>query len=579
MRSVRFHSFVSFALTLAFISSFAVAQDSATKQSKDSKSPAATQQDPLNRELTTEQKKKNEKRFKQEVGETYKKWLDNDVRWIITPEEMTAFKALSNDEERDNFIEQFWLRRDPTPDTVENEFKEEHYRRIEYANEHFASGIPGWRTDRGRTYIVFGPPDSIDAHPSGGTYNRPQEEGGGTTSTYPFETWRYRYLDGIGQEIEIEFVDDCMCGKYEMTIDRSKKDALLNVPGAGLTDYESMGLASKSDRFTNGGLERLGTGAFTQGNNNSSKEFDRLEIYGKLNSAPKVKFKDLDEVVTSKIRYNLMPFDVSVDFVKATDTTVLVPITIQMKNKDITFVEKDGVAHGVVNILGRVTTLTGKIVQTFEDTVSIDVPKDLLTNTMTKSSVYWKALPLRAGLPYKLDIVLKDVSNGEGRLGTLTKSIRVPKMDEDQGLMASSLILADKMEKVPTRDIGSGDFVLGTTKVRPRVSPSDGKPASFKREEKMNFWMQVYNLGVDQKTNKSSATIEYEIVNTANNQSVMKTSENSADWGNTGDQVTVEKSLPLASLAPGTYQLSIKVSDNISKQSITPVPSAKFVVE
>ena len=577
MRSVRSFKVVSFFLSLAFLSSFAVAQDSATKQSKDSKAPAATEQNPLNRELTPEQKKKNEKRFKQEVGETYKKWLDNDVRWIITPEEMAAFKSLSNDEERDNFIEQFWLRRDPTPDTVENEFKEEHYRRIEYANEHFASGIPGWRTDRGRTYIVFGPPDSIDSHPSGGTYTRPQEEGGGTTSTYPFETWRYRYLDGIGQEIEIEFVDDCMCGKYEMTIDRSKKDALLNVPGAGLTDYEAMGLANKADRFNGGGLERLGTGAFTQGN--ASKEFDRLEIYGKLNSAPKVKFKDLDEVVTSKIRYNLMPFDVAVDFVKATDTTVLVPITIQMKNKDITFVEKDGVAHGVVNILGRVTTLTGKIVQTFEDTVSVDVPKDLLASTMTKSSVYWKALPLRAGLPYKLDIVLKDVSNGEGRLGTLTKSIRVPKMDEDQGLMASSLILADKMEKVPTRDIGSGDFVLGTTKVRPRVSPSNGAPASFKREEKMNFWMQVYNLGVDQKTNKSSATIEYEIVNTANNQSVMKTSENSSDWGNTGDQVTVEKSLPLASLAPGTYQLSIKVSDNISKQSITPVPSAKFVVE
>jgi hypothetical protein len=310
-----------------------------------------------------------------------------------------------------------------------------------------------------------------------------------------------------------------------------------------------------------------------------AKEFDRLETFAKLNRAPAVKFKDLAEVVDHKIRYNLMPFDVRVDFVKATDSTVLVPITVQMKNKDITFVEKDGVAHGVVNILGRVTTLTGKIVQTFEDTVTVDTPKDLLTNTMQKSSVYWKALPLRAGLPYRLDIVLKDVSNGEGRLGTYQKSIRVPKMDEDQGLMASSLILADKMEKVPTREIGAGDFVLGTTKVRPRVSASDGKPATFKRNEKMNFWMQVYNLGVDQKTNKSSATIEYEIVNTANKQSVVKTTENSADWGNSGDQVTVEKSMTLASLEPGTYQLNIKVSDNVSKQSITPVPTATFVVE
>lgn len=565
-------------ITVALLSVFGFSQNSATPASKPSKPAAATpEEDPLSRQLTPEQQKKNAKRFKQEVSDTYKKWLDNDVRWIITDEERAAFKSLSNDVERDNFIEAFWLRRDPTPDTVENEFKEEHYRRIEYANEHFASGIPGWKTDRGRMYIVFGPPDSIDSHPSGGTYQRPEEEGGGETSTYPFETWRYRYLEGIGQEIEIEFVDDCMCGKYEMTIDRSKKDALLNVPGAGLTTYEQMGIANKADRFNGNGLERLGQGAFNQ--DLGTKEFDRLETFAKLNRAPAVKFKDLAEVVDHKIRYNLMPFDVRVDFVKATDSTVLVPITIQMKNKDITFVEKEGVAHGVVNILGRVTTLTGKIVQTFEDTVTVDTPKDLLTNTMQKSSVYWKALPLRAGLPYRLDIVLKDVSNGEGRLGTYQKSIRVPKMDEDQGLMASSLILADKMEKVPTREIGAGDFVLGTTKVRPRVSASDGKPATFKRNEKMNFWMQVYNLGVDQKTNKSSATIEYEIVNTANKQSVVKTTENSSDWGNTGDQVTVEKSLPLASLEPGTYQLNIKVSDNVSKQSITPVPTATFVVE
>src|SRR5437870_3565761 len=239
MRSYRFSRSISLVLSILVVAILAFGQ-----QSKEQKS-AQQEVDPLNRQISPEQQKKNAKRFKQEVGESYKKWLDNDVRWIITGEELNAFKSLSNDEERDNFIEQFWLRRDPTPDTVENEYKEEHYRRIAYANEHFASGVQGWRTDRGRTYIVFGPADSIDSHPSGGMYNRTQEEGGGTTSTYPFETWRYRYLEGIGQEIEIEFVDDCMCGKYEMTMDRSKKDALLNVPGAGLTQYEEMGLANK----------------------------------------------------------------------------------------------------------------------------------------------------------------------------------------------------------------------------------------------------------------------------------------------------------------------------------------------
>jgi len=268
----------------------------------------------------------------------------------------------------------------------------------------------------------------------------------------------------------------------------------------------------------------LGRGAFNS--DIQAKQFDRLELYAKLNRALAVKFKDLEEVVSTKIRYNLMPFDVRVDFVKVTEDTVLVPITIQIKNKDVTFVEKEDVSHAVVNIFGRITTLTGRIAQTFEDTVSIDVPKDLLANAVLKSSVYWKTVPLRTGR-YRVDVVVKDVGNGEGRLGTWRSGIQVPNMGEDRGLVASTLILADKMEKVPTRDVGTGSFVLGTTKVRPRVSPTDGKPTTFKQNEKVNFWMQVYNLGADQKTNKSSATIQYEIVNTATNKAVVQTTENS----------------------------------------------------
>jgi GWxTD domain-containing protein len=568
MKSFFFKSFV--AASAIAISSFAVAQAPA-KNTADTK-----EEDPLKRELTPEQKKKQAEALKKESN-VYKKWLDEDVRWIITPEELAAFKKLTNNEERDQFIEQFWLRRDPTPDTVENEYKEEHYRRIAYANEHFAAGIPGWRTDRGQIYIKFGPPTSIDAHPSGGTYDRPIEEGGGTTSTYPFETWRYRYLEGqhLGNEVEIEFVDKCMCGAYQMTLDRSEKDALLNVPGAGLTLYESMGLANKADRF-NGGVERLGAGPGTAAN--ASKYFDRLAQFAELQKAPPVKFKDLEEVVTSKVRYNLMPFEVRADFVKVTDDTVLVPVTIQMKNRDMTFTTKDGVARGVVNIFGRVTTLTGRVAQTFEDTVSIDVPTELLEKSKERNSVYWKAFPLRSGL-YKVDIVVKDVNSADGRMGTWRKSINVPNLGEDRGIVTSTLILADQMEKVPSRQVGAGSFVIGTTKVRPRVEPAEGKPATFKKTERLNLWMQVYNLGLDQKTNKSSAEIEYEIVNTANNQAVVNAKETSAQISaNAGNQLTLEKALPLSALAPGTYEVRIKVNDLVAKQAMSPV-TAKFVVE
>src|SRR5919198_1273445 len=550
----------------------AVAQGGASKPT-DKVQPKASQpgeqSDPLKRPLTEKQKKENAKALQKELSRTYKKWLDEDVRWIITDEERAAFKQLSNDEERDQFIEQFWLRRDPTPDSAENEFKEEHYRRIAFANEHFAAGIPGWKTDRGRIYIMYGPANSIESHPSGGTYERPPEEGGGSTSTYPFEVWNYRYLEGVGQNIDIEFVDTCMCGDYHMTIDRSEKDALLHVPGAGLTMYEQMGMASKAQRFR-GGLESLGAGPFTS--SNQTKQFDRLQQYAALNKPPAVKFKDLEEVVSHKLSYNLLPFDVITDFVKVTSDTVLVPITIQVKNKDLTFTEKQGVQTAVVNIFGRLTTLTGRIAQTFEDTVTVQTPTELLPKEQEKPSVYWKALPLRSGR-YRLDVVLKDV-NGD-RVGSWSRGIMVPEFSDDR-LAASSLILADDMQKVPTKNIGTGSFVLGDTKVRPRVLEA-GKPASFKRGQRVNLWMQVYNLGIDQQTHKPSATVEYEITNLANHKAIVHAVDSTQQMGNVGDQLTLARSLPLAGVEPGQYQVTIKVDDQVSKQSVA--PTATFMVE
>jgi len=590
MFRLSFHRTLQVALisVVGFMASVAVAQDPPKDQPKDE--PQASQQpadkagtaqtqpadavDPLTRPVSEKQRKKNRRDFQKEVmGKTYKKWLDEDVLYIITDEERAAFKQLSNDEERDNFIEAFWQRRDPTPDTEENEFKEEHYQRIAYANEHFAAGVPGWKTDRGRIYIVFGKPDEIEDHPSGGSYERPMEEGGGETSTFPFAQWRYRYIEGIGQEVIIEFVDTCMCGEYHMTMDRSEKDALLMTPNAGLTMWEQMGMSNKAARFNGGGLERLGVGP--ESTMLQSKQFDRLEQFAKLQQAPKIKFTDLTEEVNSKVILNPMPFDVRSDFVKVTSDTVLVPVTIQMRNRDITFVNKEGVQRGTVNIYGKLSTLTNKIVQTFEDTVQVDVPAELLPRTAENASVYWKALPLRPG-HYKLYIAVKDV-NGD-RKGVYSRSVTVPEYSEDK-LATSSLIVADQMEPVATKASGSGSFVIGTTKVRPRVGTADGKPAVFKRDrdQKLNFWMQVYNLTVDEKTHKPSATFEYQITNIATNKSVVEKLESTDTMGNVGDQVTLQKSIAAANLQPGIYRIQIKVNDNVSKQTID--PSAMFAVE
>ena len=547
----------------------------AAAQEQTQAQPAATQGqevDPLKRERSDKERFAAQKAVRQELKGAYKTWLNQDVVWIISDEEGKAFKALSNDEERDSFIEQFWLRRNPNPDSPENEFREEHYRRIAYANEHFAAGRPGWRTDRGRIYISYGKPDSIDAHSSGGNYQRPQDEGGGSTSTFPFEIWNYHYMEGIGQNIDLEFVDTCQCGDYHFTINRGEKDALAMVPGMGKTMWEEMG-AKKSERF-NGSLETLGTGPLAA--SQQAKQFDRIELAAKLFAPPPVKFTDLDNFISEHklLTGPVFPFDVRTDFVKVTDSTVLVPITVQLRNRDITFVTKDGVSKGFVNILIKVTTLTHKTVQSQEDTVQVEQPAELLEKTLDRKSVYWKALPLLPGL-YRLDIAIKDVNNPD-HVGLYGRSLEVPTY-HDEKLATSSLILGDEMNVVSSREIGAGSCVIGNTHICPRVSPNPATPVSFKRNQQLNFWMQVYNLGIDEATKSNEATVTYQIVDTAANTVVFEKELASRDLGAHSDQLTVEKTLPMAGLQPGKYKVTIKINDTISKQEIA--QSAPFVVE
>jgi GWxTD domain-containing protein len=515
-------------------------------------------------EKSDKDKKKQEERLRKELATPYKKWMDNEVAYIITDEERTAFNRLSTNEEREQFIEQFWLRRDPTPDTIENEEKEEHYRRIAYANERFASGIPGWKTDRGRIYIIWGAPDEIESHASGGSYNRPYEEGGGQTSTYPFEKWRYRYLEGIGNDVNLEFVDPSGSGEYRLTMDPSEKDALLYVPGAGLSDMEAMGLASKTDRFTRSDGTRL---PMSQGGQPARmNQFERLEIFAKVQRPPATtKYRDLEQVVTSRIVRDQISFDYRFDFLWVTGESVLVPVTVQIPNRQLTFNNNEGIHSATLNLYARISTITGRAVQTFEDVIQRDVPESLFKDSLKGSSIYQKAVPLRPGV-YRLDVVIKDVNSGN--VGTVNAKLAVPRYEETQ-LASSTLILADVIEKVPAKQIGLGQFVLGASKVRPRLS------AAFTTEDFLGIYLQVYNLKVDETSKKPSATIEYRI--SKDKQEITKFTETSEQLLLHGSQLTIEKRVNLDKLEPGKYKLELTITDNVSKTTIT--PAADFTVK
>ena len=457
---------------------------------------------------------------KQTVPESaYRDWVQYDVAYIITDAEKQAFNRLSNDDERDQFIEQFWLRRDPTPDTAENEFKEEHYRRIAYVNEHFASGVPGSRTDRGMIYIKYGAPDEIEAHPSGGTYQRPIEQGVAQTMTYPFEIWRYRYLEGIGTNVLLEFVDQSQSGEYRLTIDPQEKDALQHVPG-----YQAPVLSP------------------------GQNEFDRLKLRADVQKPPALRFHDLEAVVNSNIRYNTLPIRVRTDYFPVTPSSILSNVTVQFNRGDLQVRESDGVTpRAIVNLFARITTLARRNVSTFEDVLVVD--------GISAAAIYQKSVPLAPG-KYRLSIVARDVVGGT--TATYESAIEVPAFPEDQ-LAASSVILADVMERVPTRSIGPGQFVIGDTKVRPRVDET------FSNTEKLGIYVQLYHL--------TNVTIEYEIDAAGSSDPVMRYAE---DVVKPAEQFTVKKWLPLANVAPGEYTLRLSVTDKATNQTI--MPSATFTV-
>ncbi len=511
-------------------------------------------QDTTARPLTPKELKKREKKLRKELSDPDKVWLMEEVPDIITEDERRAFLELGTEEEREQFIEIFWRDRNPDHESPINPVREEHYRRLAYADEHFASGIAGRKTDRGRIYIIWGPPDEIESHPTGGTFDRPTEQGGGTTTTYPWELWRYRHLEGIGENIEIEFVDTTGSGEYHITKDPCEKDALGHVPGAGPSLTEIMGRSSKADRFTNtsGTTCPIPFGGTTA----SMNEFDLLDRYFRVQRPPE-RLKDLAELVTVRVVRNEIHMDYRTDFLRVTSNTVLVPITVQVPNRDLSFQTRQGVHSAVLNLYGRITTPGGVVVQTFEDVISRDFPESLFQSSLNLSSVYQKSIPLRSGL-YRLDLVIKDTLSGN--LGVFNTALRVPHFEDDK-IDASSLILADQIEPVPSQQIGTGQFVLNSYKVRPRLNQK------FSSTEKLGIFLQLYNLKLNDTLHKTNVSVTYRI--TKDQQEIWRSVETADHLHQGGEQLTIQRYLPVASLAPGRYTIEVIAIDLLTNQTIT----------
>jgi GWxTD domain-containing protein len=495
-----------------------------------------------------------------ELKKAYKDWIEKDVAYIITDEEKKAFKKLSTDEEREQFIEAFWRRRDPDPDTDENEYREQYYERIAYANEHYTSGIPGWKTDRGRIYITWGKPDEVESHPSGGLYDRPSYEGGGSTTTYPFEIWFYRYLPGVGSGVEIEFVDPTGSGEFRIARSPDEKDAMLNVPGAGLTLSEQLGLSNKADRIS-------GLGGQYNYQREQDSPFNRMQLLADLSRPPAVKFaeeeKTLNSTSTPVIEDSPLNFDMRIDFFRQSDERVITAFTIQTENKDLAFADSGGVQTARMNIFGRITNVAGRRAGTFEDPVITTATVSELNDAKERKSAYQKAVALPPG-NYKVDVIVRDVNSGATQVKHL--GFAVPKYTPNQ-LSTSTLVLAARLQTLGNQP-SVGQFTIGQYKVIPNVS------GIYHRGDPVGIYMQIYNAGIDQTTLRPAVDVSY--VLSKDGKEMASTPENWQGMSDAGQRLTLARLIDTRQLAPGTYELAVKINDRVSGQKLS--PAEKFTI-
>jgi GWxTD domain-containing protein len=490
----------------------------------------------------------------------YEKWLNEDVTYIITDDERAVFSKLQTPEEKDSFIEEFWRRRSSDPDRNPGDFREEHYRRVAYANAHFGSGIPGWKTDRGRTYIQFGEPTEIEYHAGGENYVRPSYEGGGRTAVYPFQIWRYRHIDGIGDDIEIEFVDQSWTGLYKMSMNAYDKDMLLNIDGEGLTTSERFGLAKKSLRpGLHPGNMNDTTMISRYGMRSKDLPFERMMQYYQLQRPPVIRQKELQAIVQTRVLYNTLPLGYALNYVWLDSEKALVPITVEIDNAVLDFQKVFSTYKARVGLYGAVTSLNGRVMAEFEDTIASEYIEERFPLGQKQKSMYQRPVMLPAGI-YKLDLVIKDLN--AGKVGTVSTNINIPR-PQNEKLAASPLVLAKIIQPMDTLPDAPQSFILGDLKVVPSVT------RAYKPDEFLNVYFQVYNAGRDAADSKPKLISEYSILQ---GDKVVRTL---ADRGGSSieyasaQRTVLARRISLKGLDAGKYQLKIQVDDQITGESLT----------
>jgi len=518
----------------------------------------------------------------EKMSEKHKKWLDEEVIYIISKNEKDVFKSLATFEQRDEFIRKFWERRDPTPRTPFNEFKEEHYRRIEFVNRQYFEGTAGWRSDRGRVYIMFGPPDFFETNPGGG---RGFLFGvSGPTAEFPSEVWTYRYIPGLKMRqtrIDFTFVNYYNSGKYQLVSNSSLANALRNTSIEGSRDvgYESHDVqvpGSTNKNLLVNPLEQLTMMA--------ELTKSRGEVFEEMERSARV--RKLKGIVDTRESLYQMPFDVNQAYFMGENKTVKVPISIEIAGKDVAF-NKDGDRYkGAVNFHVEVKEDDRTVYQSSER-LEMNLLEQTFQQRLTDTYQYKHRVTLLPG-EYWLHLVVWD--ENDNKVGHLDKKISVPEMSGDT-FSLSDIVLARSLnvvqkEKPKTVDANNiqvlkelsesglkvpdkvaiekkreAPFTFGNIVIEPNTT------GAYSTNQEFVFFYQVYGTAFDQKAKRSKVKILHQIEKGG---VVVATIDKPQEVHLLDKDAVIDGGARynLSGLRPGTYTVVARVTDLVTGKTL-----------
>lgn len=523
----------------------------------------------------------------------HRRWLEEEVIYIISEKEKDVFLSLKSEEERERFIQAFWRRRDPTPETPVNEFREEHYRRLAYANEHFFEGKPGWKTDRGRVYIMFGPPDFVETNPSGG---RGFLFGpAAPTAEFPSEVWTYLYLPGVKARfgrVEFIFVNYYNSGSYELTFDPALANALRNIslparyvgygdfPQADNRILSPLELAEQSRRLLAASpLEKLYF--LTQVSKSRGEVLEEMERSRRL--------RKLKGIVETRESLANLPFFYGESYFRGRSGLTYLPISLEIPAQAVGFRRRGGTYYGQINFYLEVKDERGLVVYQGGDSLKLTLKEKNYQQRLTSYYQYNHALNLKPGRYFLRVVIWDEVS---GRVGYLERRLAVPAL-KNKELDLSEIVLARQIEVkakrkslvIPSQEIPQlkmlsqaglkvpaklslarrerGPFIFDNLRITPNPQ------RIFSRQGELFFFYQIYLPTKENQNLQLRLTIDHRILKEdqvvaqidSPRRVVISSREGASSFGL--NQFT---RFSLQSLAPGRYTLQVKVRDESSGQ-------------